>query len=76
LIIAFNLIATNQRCDEDFLKESLDKAFENKGTQGSPLHVLGTYVNEELIFRAFLTQSFLRSEPHSRVSAKSKLRHA
>jgi hypothetical protein len=33
LIIAFNLIATNQRCDEDFLKESLDKAFENKGEE-------------------------------------------
>jgi hypothetical protein len=26
-------------------------------TQGSPLHVLGTYVNEEFIFRAFLIES-------------------
>jgi hypothetical protein len=26
-------IGTNQRCDEDFLKESLDKAFENKGEE-------------------------------------------
>ena len=24
-------------------------------TQGSPLHVLGTYVNEEFIFRVFLS---------------------
>jgi hypothetical protein len=31
-------------------------------TQGSPLHVLGTYVNEEFIFRAFLKQLLFLQE--------------
>ncbi|ETR71500.1 MAG: hypothetical protein OMM_02449 [Candidatus Magnetoglobus multicellularis str. Araruama] len=33
LSIVLEYIGTNQRCDEDFLKESLDKAFENKGEE-------------------------------------------
>jgi len=33
LSIVLEYIGTNQRCDEEFLKESLDKAFENKGEE-------------------------------------------
>ena len=33
LSVVLEYVGTNQRCNENFLKESLDKAFENKGEQ-------------------------------------------
>jgi predicted transposase YdaD len=45
LSIVLEYIGTHQRCDEDFLKESLDKAFENKGEE--IMHTLAnTLVNK------------------------------
>jgi len=34
-------------------------------TQGSPLHVFGTYVNEEFIFRVFLSNYYMAIFPKS-----------
>ncbi|ETR69836.1 MAG: hypothetical protein OMM_09256 [Candidatus Magnetoglobus multicellularis str. Araruama] len=33
LCVVLEYIGTNQLCDETFIKESLDKAFENKGEE-------------------------------------------